>query len=104
MKSSFAMRASVMLLATAILSGCAASPPLDRASSRIGVANAGVQRVRQPEECRKDWPLLARGDIVGREKLVVIDKYESYIAKTINPTKRRCWTFNDNIYAGLAGK
>lgn len=90
-----------MLLAT-ILSGCAggAAQRLDEAGARIGVVNAGVERVRQPRECREDWPLLDRAEIVGREKLVVIDKYEAYIAGTINPGKRRCWQFNENIHAG----
>lgn len=90
------------MLPAAILSGCAVStgPAVDAAGARIGIVNAGVERVRQPEECRQDWPLLDRTQIVGREKLVVIDKYEAYITDTVNPGKRRCWQFNENVYAG----
>lgn len=96
-----------MLLLTATLSGCATNQVgrnVDAAAARIGVANAGSERVRQPAECRQDWPLLDRGQIVGREKLVVIDKYEAYITGTINPGKRRCWQFNERIYAGPAAQ
>ncbi len=89
----------------AILSGCGAHTgrSLDDAGARIGAVSSGVLRPQQPEECRTAWPLLDRSRIVGREKLVVIDQYESYITDTINPAKRRCWQFNENVNAGLAG-
>lgn len=88
------------------LSGCGASTgrKIDEAGARIGVVNAGTERIRQPRECREDWPLLERDEIVGREKLVVIDKYEDYITGTINPGKRRCWQFNENVHAGTAAQ
>lgn len=88
-----------------ILTGCGAHTGrlVDDAGSRIGTVDAGTVRVQQPEECRTPWPLLDRSRIVGREKLVVIDQYESYITNTINPAKRRCWQFNENVNAGLAG-
>lgn len=87
------------------MSGCAtnAGPPPDDGPTRIGVVSAGVERVRQPRECRDDWPLLDRDQIIGQEKLVVIDQYEAYITDKINPAKRRCWQFNENVYAGAAG-
>lgn len=88
------------------MSGCVGSAVrhLDDAGTRIGIAAAGVERVRQPRECRENWPLLDREEMVGREKLVVIDKYEAYVADTINPSKRRCWQFNENVYAGTASE
>lgn len=89
---------------TAILTGCGAhTGQLDEAGKRIGSVSAGTERVRQPEECRAGWPLLDRSQMVGREKLVVIDKYEAYITDAINPAKRRCWQFNETVNAGLAG-
>ena len=104
MNRSSAMRASLMLSLTAILSGCGASTgqPLDAAAARIGIAGAEIARVRQPQECREDWSLLDRDEIVGHAKLAVIDTYEAYITDTINPAKRRCWQFNENIHAGVA--
>jgi hypothetical protein len=86
------------------LTGCGAHTGrhVDEAAARIGAVKAGTERVRQPEECRTAWPLLDRSQIVGREKLVVIDKYEAYITDTINPAKRRCWQFNETVNAGLA--
>lgn len=87
-----------------ILTGCAGSAGLQHAAGeRLGAVAAGVELERQPRECREDWPLLDREDLVGREAIVGIDLYEAYIADTINPSKRRCWRFNENQRVGLKG-
>lgn len=87
-----------------ILSGCAANrpEPLQLAAGRQGAVDAGVTVAEQPAECRTSWPLLPRSDLVGREALSGIDRYEAYITEQINPAKRRCWQFNEDIRAGLS--
>jgi hypothetical protein len=57
----------------------------------------------QPEECRRDWTLLGRDQLVGHDQLSAVKRYETYITGTINPSRRRCWAFNEQIRAGLAG-
>lgn len=66
------------------------------AAERQGAAEAKAQPAEQPEECRRDWPLLGRSDLVGRGQLTGIGLYEAYITDTINPAKHRCWQFNED--------
>jgi hypothetical protein len=90
-----------------ILAGCAISPTsrlAQTAAERQGAAEAGVSIERQPDECRGDWPLLDRAQLVGHEALSGVKRYESYITGTINPAKARCFAFNETIRTGLAGR
>lgn len=86
------------------MTGCATNEALQQAAAeRTGKAEASARAAEQPEECRRDWPLLGRADLVGRDRLTGIARYEDYITGTINPSKRRCWSFNEDIRTGLAG-
>ena len=111
MNWSSAARAAALLFPMMILTGCAANRAGDalrqEAAARQGTADAGVAIAPQPSECREECELLPRTDLVGREALSGIDRYEVYITDEINPTKRRCWQFNEDIRTGLtrgAGK
>lgn len=89
-----------------ILTGCVANrtgDQLSQSASQKGAADARVEVAPQPRECREDYELLPRQELVGREALTGIDRYEAYITDEVNPTKRRCFQFNENIRTGLAG-
>jgi hypothetical protein len=88
-----------------ILSGCATNgtaEALTGAATAKGTAAAGIDVPRQPRECREEYELLPRGEVVGQQALILVDRYEQFITGTVNPTKRRCFQFNDNIRSGLA--
>jgi hypothetical protein len=95
-----------MLSLTMILTGCggATAEAIREAARAKGVATAGVERVRQPGECKQEYGLLPRSEVVGQEPLIIVDRYEDFITGTVNPTKRRCWQFNENIHSGRAGR
>lgn len=108
MKLSSKLWGSVALSLMLILSGCAKNGFDSRIftdiGDRQGKGEAGVEDVRQPDECGKKWSLLRRDQLVGSDRLSGVARYEDYIENRINPQKIACFNFNENVNKGLSSR
>lgn len=70
------------------------------AGAAIGRAAAGINLGDQPSECGQDTPHAAL--FAGQEATTALRRERAQLDQS-NASKRRCWQFNENQRAGLAG-